>query len=181
MHTGNAPAAWLIDHAHLLPDSGTAIDIACGRGRHALWLAERGLTVRAVDRNPDAIAALDAETRRRGLPIRAEVLDLESGEPELGRETADVIVVVHYLHRPLFSGLISALRPGGLLIYETFTHAQARRGKPTNPAFLLAPGELTRLVAPLDIIASREGVFDDRDIASIVARKPGSPGRLVAG
>jgi len=97
--------------------------------------------------------------------------DLENGDAGLGVEAADVIVVVHYLHRPLFPALISALRPRGLLIYETFTHAQALRGKPTNPAFLLAPGELMQLVQPLEVIARREGVFEDRDVASIVARK----------
>jgi SAM-dependent methyltransferase len=166
------PAAWLIDHAHLLPSPGTALDIACGSGRHALWLAERGLTVRAIDRDADALAALDAEARRRRLPVVVELRDLESGAPSLDAEIADVIVVVHYLHRPLFPALISALRPGGLLIYETFTHPQARRGKPTNPAFLLAPGELNQLVRSLEMIDEREGEFDDRDVASVVARKP---------
>ena len=166
------PARWLTDHANLLPSSGTALDLACGSGRHALWLAERGLAVRAVDRNAEAIASLAAEARRRGLSVSAELQDLETDDAELARESLDLIVVVHYLHRPLFPTLISALRPGGLLVYETFTQAQARRGKPTNPAFLLAPGELRALVAPLDVIASREGVFDDRDVASVVARKP---------
>ena len=167
----NAPARWLIDHAHLLPSSGAALDVACGRGRHALWLAERGLTVRAIDRDGEAVAALRSEAQRRGLHIIAEQHDLENGDAGLGVETADVIVVVHYLHRPLFPALVGALRPRGLLIYETFTYAQALRGKPTNPAFLLAPGELMRLVRPLDVIASREGVFEDRDVASVVARK----------
>ena len=101
----------------------------------------------------------------------AEQHDLENEDAGLGVETADVIVVVHYLHRPLFPALVRALRPRGLLIYETFTHAQALRGKPANPAFLLAPGELMQLVQPLDIIASREGVFEDRDVASVVAKR----------
>jgi len=169
----DAPASWLTGHAHLLPSSGMALDVACGRGRHAVWLAERGLVVRAVDRDAEAIAALDVEARRRGLSIRAEVVDLENREPPLGHETADVVVAVHYLHRALFPVLISALRPNGLLVYETFTQAQAMRGKPTNPAFLLAPGELVELVAPLEVIASREGAFDGRDVASVVARKRG--------
>jgi len=167
----DAPARWLVDHAHLLPSSGTALDVACGRGRHALWLAERGLRVRAIDRNREAVEAARAEAQRRGLHIVAEQHDLENGDAGLGIATADVIVVVHYLHRPLFAELIDALRPGGLLIYETFTQAQARRGKPTNPAFLLAPSELTQLVQPLDVITSREGEFEDRDVASIVAKK----------
>ena len=170
-HGSNAPARWLTDHAHLLPTSGTALDVACGRGRHALWLAERGLSVRAIDRDGDVLEALRAEAQRRGLHISAEQHDLESGNPGLDVGTADVIVVVHYLHRPLFPALISALRPRGLLIYETFTHRQALRGKPTNPAFLLASGELMQLVQPLEVVVSREGVFDDRDVASVVAKK----------
>ena len=145
--------------------------MACGRGRHALWLAARGLAVDAVDRSAEAIDAVAAQARQRGLTIQARVLDLESGHPDLGTEAHDVIVGVHYLHRPLFPSLTAALRPGGLLIYETFTRAQAARGKPTNPAFLLEPGELRRLVAPLEVIAEREGAFDDRDVASIVARR----------
>jgi SAM-dependent methyltransferase len=169
--TSDAPARWLVEHADLLPRAGDAIDIACGHGRHALWLAQRGLTVRAIDRDRALIEALNLESRRRTLRVYAEVLDLERDDPQLGREIGDVIVVVHYLHRPLFPHLIEALRPGGLLIYETFTRAQAARGKPTNPDFLLAPGELRTLVHPLEILTEREGTFDDREIASIVARR----------
>jgi hypothetical protein len=84
-----------------------------------------------------------------------------------------VVVVVHYLHRPLFPALIEALSPDGLLVYETFTRAQAARGKPTNPDFLLQPGELFELVRPLEIFASREGDFDGRMIASVIARRRG--------
>lgn len=171
MASTGEPASWLTQHADLLPASGHALDVACGRGRHARWLASRGLTVDAVDRSVEAIAGLEAERRERQLPIRGRVLDLESGTPDLAPSAYDVIVVVHYLHRPLFPALLAALRPGGLLVYETFTRAQAARGKPTNPAFLLEPGELVRLVAPLTIIAHREGTFDDRDVASVIARR----------
>jgi SAM-dependent methyltransferase len=171
MESAEPPARWVTDHRHLLPAAGTALDVACGRGRHAVWLAERGLAVQAIDRNADAIAALDQLARRRNLPVQARVLDLESGAPDLARDAFDVIVVVHYLHRPLFPALVAALRPGGLLFYETFTRAQAARGKPTNPAFLLEPGELLQLVAPLDVIAHREGTFDEREVASVIATR----------
>ena len=89
--------------------------------------------------------------------------------------TYDVIVVVHYLHRPLFPALIEALTPGGLLVYETFTRAQAARGKPTNPDFLLEPGELLDLVRPLEVLASREGDYDGRMVASVIARRGSGP------
>jgi tellurite methyltransferase len=112
------------------------------------------------------------EAQRRGLPVHGEVRDLEQGEPTLPPDAYDVIVVVHYLHRPLFPLLRRALRRGGLLIYETFTIEQAERGKPTNPAFLLKPGELRTLVGPLEVVVEREGDFDGKMLASVIARRP---------
>ena len=169
----DTPAAWLTGNRHLLPRTGTALDLACGRGRHALWLAAQGFRVSAVDRDAAALSYLAEEARSRGLSaIVTAVADLERVENVVQPDTFDVIVTVHYLHRPLFPQLIDALRPGGVLVYETFTTAQAARGKPTNPDFLLRPGELLQLVQPLDVLASREGEFDGRDVASVVARKP---------
>ncbi len=167
----SSPSSWLVQHAGLLPREGRALDVACGRGRHALWLAERGLTTLGVDRDPDAIGELSEAARERRLPLRGEMRDLEGGDNSFHGSTFDVIVVVHYLHRPLFPVLIEALGPGGLLVYETFTRAQAARGKPTNPDFLLKPGELLELVGPLEVLASREGDFDGRMVASVVARR----------
>jgi SAM-dependent methyltransferase len=174
----DAPATWLVYHQHLLPRSGGALDVACGRGRHALWLAARGLVVHAIDRDAQAIADLNRVSSERALDIRPRVFDLETGSPQLPERAFDLVVVFNYLHRPLFAALIAALRPGGLLIYETFTRAQAARGKPTNPAFLLEPGELRRLVEPLEVMAEREGTFGERDIASIVAIAPVGSGTL---
>lgn len=163
---------WLLQHADLLPAHGAALDVACGSGRHALWLGARGLVTTAVDRNPAAVEAVNEAARSQGVPVTARVLDLEAGDVSLGEAAYDVIVVVHYLHRPLFPALIRALRPGGLLIYETFTRAQAARGKPTNPAFLLERGELPRLVAPLEILREREGDYEGRFVASVIAKAP---------
>ena len=137
----SAPAAWLTTHRHLLP-GGDALDLACGHGRHALWLAKQGWRVTAIDRDGGALRELAEEASRRGLVVTTRLADLEGGSATLSAETFDVIVVVHYLHRPLFSQLLAALRPGGVLVYETFTTAQAARGKPTDPDFLLRPGEL---------------------------------------
>jgi SAM-dependent methyltransferase len=164
------PATWLSRHAALLPAGGRALDVACGRGRNALWLAARGLMVDALDRDAGAIAALQAAASADGLVVHARVADLESGSPDIPSRAYDV-VVTNYLHRPLFPALVAALNSGGLLIYETFTRAQALRGKPSNPAFLLEPGELRRLVAPLEVLAEREGEFEDRDISAVVARR----------
>lgn len=163
---------WLAQNADLLPADGRALDVACGRGRFAFWLADRGFETTAVDRDQVAVDAVNEDARRRGLPLTARVLDLETGDVSLGVAAYGVIVVVHYLHRPLFPALIRALRPGGLLVYETFTRAQAARGKPTNPAFLLEEGELRRLVAPLEIVREREGDYEGRFVASVVAMAP---------
>jgi tellurite methyltransferase len=163
------PSLWLTTNEHLLPQTGNALDVACGGGRHALWLAERGLRTYAVDRDVVAIREINDEAARRGLPLRAEVLDLETGHVHFTPPDYDLIVVVHYLHRPLVPALIRALRPGGVLVYETFTRAQAARGHPRNPAFLLEAGELPSLVRPLEILASREGDYEGRMVASVIA------------
>jgi SAM-dependent methyltransferase len=166
-----APASWLVQHADLLPQEGRALDVACGRGRHAIWLAEQGLITVALDRDPVAIREVNDLAQARRLPIRAEVRDLELGDDPFAASSYDVILVVHYLHRPLFPALVNALAPGGLLVYETFTRAQAARGRPTNPDFLLEPGELADLVRPLEVLVSREGDYDGRMVASVIARR----------
>jgi tellurite methyltransferase len=147
------------------------LDVAAGRGRHAIYLAEQGRSVHAVDRNAEALAALDEHARSHGLPIRTTQIDLETGVVDLGLDAYGTILVFNYLHRPLVPALVRALRPGGVLLYETFTSRQRERGHPRNPAFLLADGELPRLVAPLDVVREREGEFDGRFIASVAARK----------
>lgn len=166
-----APARWLVDHAHLLPATGDALDVASGSGRHAFWLAARGLTTLAIDHSATAIADIRETAGRLQLPLRAEILDLETDDATLPIAAYDVIVVVHYLHRALFPALRAALKPGGILVYETFTRAQALRGKPTNPAFLLEPGELRDLVAPLDVLVEREGEFEGKMLASVIAAR----------
>ena len=171
------PARWLTDNADLLPTpTGTdgplrrALDLACGRGRNALWLAERGFDVVAIDRDERALAELDAAARARSLTVSTERRDLEQPNVSLGTARYDLIVVFRYLHRPLFPAIIAALKPGGVLVYETFTTAQAARGRPTNPDFLLEPGELPRLVSPLEILRRHEGVSDGAALAGIVVR-----------
>jgi len=166
------PTRWLVDHAHVLPATGRALDVACGSGRNALWLAARGLDTLALDRNVTAVEGVRDAAAHDALPLVAEVVDLEVENATLPVAAFDIVVVVHYLHRPLFPALKAALRPGGLLVYETFTRAQAARGRPTNPAFLLESGELRQLVAPFQILADREGDFDGKMLASVIAARP---------
>ena len=167
-----APASWLTDNADLLPRGGRVLDVACGRGRHALWLATRGFDVHAIDKNPDAVAEVIAEANRLRLTLNADVVDLETETPpSLGSQEYDVVIGFNYLHRPLMPTLLGALKPRGRIVYETFTTGQAERGQPTNPAFLLKDGELAELMAPLTVLRSREGAFDGRSVASIVAER----------
>lgn len=165
------PTRWLVDHASVLAAEGDALDVASGSGRNAFWLAARGLNTLALDRSASSIADIRQTAAQLRLPVRAEVVDLEAEGATLPNSAFDVVVVVHYLHRPLFPSLRAALKPGGILVYETFTRAQAARGRPTNPAFLLQPGELSTLVAPLEILFQREGDFEGKMLASVIAAR----------
>lgn len=147
------PSAWVVRWAHCVPTGGRVLDLACGKGRHARYFAGRGHPVEAVDRDPSVLARL------AGVPgITARCADLESGPwPYEGQRFAG-IVVVNYLHRPLFPQLLAALAPEGLLIYETFAAGNERYGRPSNPAHLLQPGEL------LDIVRDRLRVIAYEDL-----------------
>jgi SAM-dependent methyltransferase len=151
-------ASWLREAAAL----GPVVDLACGRGRHALAAVSLGLRTVGVDRNRDALVTLLGEAQRRALPgvLTAVHADLETalGLP-LRPESCGALLVFRYLHRPLAPALSSLLRPGGLLLYETFTKEQRALGYgPTNPAFLLASGELRALFPGLEIQAYEEGL-----------------------
>ncbi|HYN05215.1 MAG TPA: rhodanese-like domain-containing protein [Vicinamibacteria bacterium] len=177
----SGPSPWLLSNAHLAPRGARTLDVACGRGRHALLLAGAGFPVRAVDRDAGQVAWLNALARRLQLPLEAEVVDLENGTADLGEEEWELVLVFNYLHRPLVPALVRALTPGGILLYETYTTEQAKRGRPTSPHHLLEPGELPRLVAPLEVLRQREGEIDGRSLASVAARKPlAQPSRSTA-
>ncbi len=156
------PSAWVRRFAPLMP-RGQALDLACGGGRHARLLASLGLEVLAVDRDPQALAAT-AGKRIHTLAFDLERADAES-DPAFplrdGRFSG--IVVTNYLHRPLLPRLLSALAEGGVLIYETFAQGNGQFGKPSNPDFLLEPGELLQAVidhsgrSSLRVIAFEDG------------------------
>ena len=165
------PSPWLIDNADLLPRGGKVLDVACGRGRHALLMASAGFDVRAIDRNPEAIEFLKITAGRLNLHVDAAIVDLEIEPSPNLRGAFDAVLVFNYLHRPLMPALRDAVAPGGRMLYETFTARQAERGHPKNPDFLLGDGELAGLIAPLTIIRAREGEFDGRFVGSIVAER----------
>ena len=166
------PSPWLLNNADLLRPGARVLDVACGAGRHALLLAAARFGVRAVDRNEGRIDRLRRAAGALQLRLDADVVDLEAPDVDLGQDAYDVILVVHYLHRPLFPALRRALAPGGLLLYETFLKGHAERyGKPSNPAFLLDPGELARLVAPLDVVRAFEGESNGRLVSATAATR----------
>ena len=170
-HRPAQPSDWLLQNLDLIDRGRPVLDVASGRGRHALWLASRGFTVHAIDRDEEKLAALMAQARGNNLVLTTAALDLESRTPDLGKERYGTVLVFNYLHRPLFPALIRALQPGGLLLYETFTIGQRERGRPRNPAFLLRDGELQTLVAPLQILRQRAGEVAGALVASVAAQK----------
>jgi SAM-dependent methyltransferase len=132
------PSPWIVQWAGLVPAGATVLDVAAGRGRHALFFAERGHKVTAVDRDTSALP--DHPN------IEAVTADLEDGGPwPLPGRRFSAVVITNYLHRPLFGALLDALEPGGVLLYETFMEGNERFGRPSNPEFLLKDGELLEL------------------------------------
>ncbi|HET7033003.1 MAG TPA: class I SAM-dependent methyltransferase [Casimicrobiaceae bacterium] len=140
-HEGLAPSPWILRHAHLVPPEARVLDLACGSGRHARLFAHRGARVLAVDRDTEMLAALEGvagiETRR---------IDLEASDWPFANERFDAIVVTNYLHRPRLSQIVAAVADDGTLLYETFARGNEAYGRPSNPAFLLEPGELVAAV-----------------------------------
>jgi SAM-dependent methyltransferase len=140
-----APARVLTDFAHLLPQRGRALDLACGLGANALFLAGQGLDTHAWDVSPIAVGRLKDGAGARGLRVEAAVRDVVAHPPE--PDAFDVIVVAHFLERTLAPALAAALRPGGLLFYQTFTRARVDDFGPKDDAYRLAENELLWLFA----------------------------------
>jgi SAM-dependent methyltransferase len=134
------PSAWLQRWVGLIPPGGRVLDLACGSGRHAVFLAGLGYRVTAVDRDLGLSAAV------RDTPgVTWLAHDLEVGEWPFADGIWQGVVAVNYLHRPLLPQLVAGLASGGALIYATFAHGQQRYGRPRNPHHLLMPGELLEL------------------------------------
>jgi SAM-dependent methyltransferase len=175
----SGPSLVLRDHEHLLPASGRALDLACGLGANALWLAQRGLQVSAWDISPVAIERLSAAAGAAGLTVDAQVRDVIASPPP--PECFDLIVVTQFLERRLAPAIAAALNPGGLLCYQTFVADGVSDSGPRNPAYRLGPNELLRLFPDLRVCVYRdEGRLGDcargvRDIALLVASRCVSP------
>ncbi len=164
------PDPLLVSYAALLRPGERVLDVACGVGPNGLYLARRGCEVYAVD---DSLAGVRFGMRRAerdGLELRAFVADLDACP--LPPCTFDGIVVIRYLNRNLIARIGQALRPGGLLIYRTFNNNLLQHRPTFNPAFLLAPGELARLLSDLCVITTNDGPHIAESLTHWVGTRP---------
>jgi SAM-dependent methyltransferase len=159
--TTSQPSPWVERHAGLIRPDGEVLDLACGNGRHARYLASLHKRVTAVDIDVSGAAALADQDR-----IEVIAADLEQDAWPLAKREFDGVVVVNYLYRPHFPLLIHALRDGGVLIFDTFARGHEKFGRPRNPAFLLEPGELLAAFSPsLSVIAYDYGEVSEPERA----------------
>lgn len=168
-------AHWIRIVSNQVPSPRRALDVAMGRGRHALLLAAEGFLTFGVDNRLDVIAETVTKAGRNGFELRAWCADLTV--PALPTGRFDLVVVTRYLQRDLCPVLVDSLAPGGFLLYETFTELQKGRGRgPQSPEHLLRIGELRSLFADLDEIFYEE-LTDPADdaLARLAARKRKSP------
>lgn len=191
-HSSGEASAWVQRWSHLVAPGATVLDVACGSGRHLRWFARQGCRVTGVDRDEAALAL----SQHIGQTVLA---DIESGPWPLAGRSFDAVVVTNYLWRELLPTLIGSMAEGGVLIYETFSAGNESVGKPSNPKFLLQPGELLRAAVGLRVVAFEEGFATDpeRFVQRLVAvreraggaaparyrlwRRPGLPGQVKSG
>ena len=171
------PSPWIVRFAPLVKAGARVLDVACGEGRHSRYFAALGCQVVAVDRDAALFASLTNAPR-----IKAVAADLENGKWPFAGQRFDAIVVTNYLHRALFPHLLDALASDGVLLYETFAAGNEAYGKPSNPDFLLLPGELLRLCGDaLTVIAFEQGLAAGerpvvlQRIAAVGRRRPWPP------
>ena len=174
-HAALQPSDWIVRWSHLIKANGTVLDIACGFGRHVQWFHHRGLLVTGVDRSADALRS----SAHLGKMILADIengpwplMDEAPGAPQ--PHQFDAVIVCNYLWRPLFSTILASIKPGGTLLYETFSEGNERYGKPSRPDFLLQPGELLTACNTLKIIAYEDVLLDapPRCVQRIAAMRP---------
>lgn len=156
----------------LLPPNSTVLDLACGTGRNGNWFLEHSCHVTFLDRDLSQLEPNQTDDR-----VKLLEWDLETeNPPTLPSNSYDAVLVFNYLHRPLFPQIIDAIKPGGLIIYETFTRQQATIGRPRNPNFLLKETELKALFANWRCLHYSEGLLGELTSASykaqIIAQKP---------
>lgn len=165
------PSPFVVGLAPLLPAHGRALDVAGGGGRHALWLARRGLDVTLADLSEVALGIAADRARREGLTIATVRVDLEAAPLPAG--PWDVVLCAYFLHRPLLAALPAALVPGGLLAVAHATRSNLKVHARPGPDHVLEDGELPALVRGLEVLTYEEGWLESgRHEARLVARRP---------
>lgn len=164
------PSKWVKKYSSLFPHPGPILDVASGGGRHTRYLLRKGYSVIAIDKNVLPLQNLKTPLLS---PVR---VDLEAQAPwPFKPDSFGGVVVTNYLHRPIFQNIIDSLAKDGLLIYETFARGNEKFGKPSNPNYLLKPGELIRLTLNELHILSYEDITTDQPkparLQRICARK----------
>ena len=151
----NDVAEVLLQNQHRLPTQGSALDLATGLGGNALFLTDKGLEVDAWDISPVAIEKLNSTAQDQGLTLHTQVRDCVDQPPEA--DSFDLIIVSRFLERELCPAITAALRPQGLLLYQTYTQEKQGSAGPNNLHFLLAKGELLDLFSELETLSFQEG------------------------
>ena len=175
IHSSFSPNTFLVTAYEEFVSSrppGAALDVAGGAGRHAIWLAERGWHVHLVDISEVGLRQAEENARQRTVTgsIVTKVQDLNTAQ-DLGREQYDLVVVFSFLQRELFPALLMSLKPGGYLIYKTYTMDQLNfNSGPHNPVFLLKPNELLHAFSSMRIMHYHETLLEE-GVAELVARK----------
>ncbi len=181
-----APDAWMVPDPFLsqafseyilpmFPDAGSALDLAGGAGRHAIWLAKQGWEVRLIDISQTGVEQARQNAGPLATRIHLVVDDLIHFKAAQTGPAFEIVMAFFYLERKIFSELVKAVRPGGLLLYKTHTVSQARlAGGPKNPAHLLEPGELLQLTKEMRVLHYRE-TEAEKATAELVARKETPP------
>ncbi len=177
-HLNASASALVSEHLSLLKDleiTNGVLDLACGNGRNGLVVLQHNIPVTFADNNDSALNEVEKLISQAELGGSTWKVDFEEpGTNSLANKSFDAILVFNYLHRPLIADIREAVRPGGLIFYETFTVNQRRFGRPTNPDFLLQPAELPSAFEGWEIIHAYEGELPNpqRAVANLIARKP---------
>jgi len=164
------PAQFLVENIDIL-SRGRALDIAMGGGRNAIYLARMGFQVEGIDASREVVEEALARAHEEGVSIQARVEDLEK-IPYIGEEAYDLVICFNYLQRSLMAQMKNWVKPGGIMVYETFIVDQLLFGKPRNPDYLLRHNELLHTFLDFRVLRYREGITEGKKaIASILAQK----------
>ncbi len=184
-----SPAPFVVEHAHLLPARGRALDVAGGAGRHAVWLARRGLDVTLIDISRIALERAERRITEAGLAPRLRFLEADLDTAELPAPVFDLVLIIDFLHRGRRDELARLLYDGGIVVAIQPTVHNLERHEHPSRTYLVEPGELEQWVLELgfDVLAAREGwTGEGRHEAAVIARRsravdPGPPDEPPAG